>query len=140
MIAEIRSCFKAGITEVDPSLRQHNEYFTSENIADTKIEDTYFLQIGDLATSLIDTNFQGIFEVTLELWKNGKNDVINRLDAAYCDAIEIMSKIQDQSTIDQTEFLKKVEGSAILPAASEDNDNLGKFTLQFRVTTGYKSV
>ena len=43
MIDEIRSYFKSVIQEVDPDLSQHEEYFTSENISDSQLEDTYFL-------------------------------------------------------------------------------------------------
>ena len=140
MINEIRTYFKSVINEVDSDLKQHDEYFTSENIPDLNLEDTYFLQIGAFTSALINNNYVGSFEVMVELWKNGNNDVIERLDLAYCNAIEIMSNLQDQSRIDQTTFIKSVLGTSLTPEAVETNDNLGKFTLQFTVTTSYKSI
>ena len=139
MINEIRSYFKSVIAEVDPDLKQHEQYFISSNISDTKKEDTYFLKIGNLTTLLQDTNFTGEFAVELQVWKNGNNDVINRLDTAYCNAIEIQAKLMDNSRIDQLDFIKGVNGISIEVLPVEDNDNLAQFTLQFTVTVGYKS-
>lgn len=140
MIDEIRSYFKASIFEVDPDLKQHKQYFTSENIADTRLEDTYFLQIGTLTSSFDDVDVSGSFVVTLDMWKNGYKDVINKIDNAYCKAIEIQARLMDKSRIDQLNFIKAVEGVSIEPLAVENNDNLAKFSLQFTVTVKYKAI
>ena len=139
MIDEIRAYFKTTIAEVDPDLKQHKEYFTSENVPDRKLEDTYFLQIGPLSSSFEDSSINGEFTTTLEIWKNGYKDVINNLDNAYCKAIEIQAKLMDKTRIDQLDFIKAVEGTSIEPVAVDSNDNLAKFVLQFTVTVKYNA-
>lgn len=139
MIQEIRSYFKAVINEVDSDLKEHKEYFTSENVSDTRLEDTYFLQFGALTTERQDSDMIGTFDVLVRVWKNGNNDVIEKLDDAYCKAIEIQAKLMDQSRFNQLDFIKSVVGVSITPQAVVDNDNLAQFDLQFTVTTGYKT-
>lgn len=139
MINEIRSYFKGIINEVDPDLKQHEQYFTDENIADTILEDRYFILMGTLSTERQDTDMVGSLPVTISVYKNGYNDIIENLDNAYCNAIEIQAKSMDQTRIDQTEFVKSVVGVSVTPVAVADNDNLAKYSLEFTVTTGYKS-
>ena len=142
MISEIRSYFKSVIKEVDQDLRQHDRYFISDDIADTKKEDTYHLHVGLLNTNRQDSDMNGTVNVTLKFWKNGNNDELNRIDAAYCNAIEMQLKLMDQKRLTQIEerFMKAVVGSTIEPKAEENNDNLAEFELQFIVTVGYRSI
>ena len=139
MIDEIRSYFKGVIQEVDPDLSQHQEYFTSVNIADSQLEDTYFLQMGAISSSRENTDINGEVTVTLEIFKNGYTDVIDKLDNAYCKALEIQAKLMDQNRVDQLDFIKQVIGDSITPEAVDSNDNLAKFVLSFTVTTKYKA-
>ena len=137
MIGEIREYFKQVVYEVEPDYRQHDEYFISDNIADSNLDCTYFLRIGDMSNARIDSNYSAQFAVTLELWKNGKDEVINRLDKAYCDAIEVMTKASDQTRLSQLTYIKSVLGNSISSEAIETNDNSGKFTIQFTVSVSY---
>tara|TARA_R110000787_G_scaffold90544_1_gene191071 strand:- start:345 stop:770 length:426 start_codon:yes stop_codon:yes gene_type:complete len=137
MINEIRTYFKSVIKEVEPDLKEHKEYYTSSNIPDSKIEDTYFLKIGNMSGQRIDNNYTATFDVTLEIWKNGDKDIITKLDKAYCNAIEIMTNLQDQRRLTQLEFMKEVSGVSIENEAIESNDNAGKFTLNFNVLVSY---
>lgn len=140
MIAEIRAYFKARILEVDSELKHHDEYFTSGNIPDLKIESTYFLEFGAFSSTLENVSYTGTFDVSLSLWKNGKKEAIENLDNFYEKSIEIFNNIQAQKNIDQVNCIKAVSGNAITPEPSESNDNLGKFVLQFTVTVGYKVI
>jgi hypothetical protein len=137
MISEIRTYFKTILKEIEPDLKEHKEYYTSSNIPDSKIEDTYFLKIGSMSNQKIDTNYSATFDVTLEIWKNGDKDIITKLDKAYCNAIEIMTNMQDQRRLKQTEFMKEVLGVSIANEAVESNDNAGRFTLNFTVLVSY---
>jgi hypothetical protein len=137
MISEIRSYFKTVIKEIEPDLKEHKQYYTSSNIPDGKIEDTFFLKIGNMASQRIDSSYTASFDVTVEIWKDGDKDIITKLDKAYCNAIEIMNNIQDQTRVDQTKFMKSVVGTGIDNEAVESNDNAGKFTLQFTVLVGF---
>jgi hypothetical protein len=138
MIQEIRSHFTSAIKAVDGDLKAHKEYFTSENVADSNVENTYFLRIGEMSNQLADSDYSAAFDVTVEIWKNGRNNIIESLDKAYCNAIEILTKAQDQKLIDQLTFIKGVVGTSITPEAIESNDNAAKYTLQFVVTVGYR--
>jgi hypothetical protein len=139
MIDEIRSYFKSVISEVDSDLKQHNRYFVSDDIADTRLEDTYHLMIGNMVTNRQDTDMNGTVNVSLKFWKNGNNDEIARIDAAYCNAIEMQLKLMDQSRLSQDDFMKSVVGTNIEVTPDESNDNLAQFELQFIITVGYKS-
>ncbi len=139
MIGETRTFFKSVIAEVDSDLRQQDRYFISDDIADTRLEDTYHLYIGYLTTSRINTDMNGTLNVSLKFWKNGNNDEINRIDTAYCNAIEMQLKLMDQSRLSQDDFIKSVVGTSIEVRPDESNDNLAQFELQFIVTVGYKS-
>jgi len=139
MINEIRSYFKSVIKEVEPDLKSHKEYYTDSNISESKLEETYFLKIGNMSSQRIDTSYTCTFDVTLTIWKDGDKDIITKLDKAYCNAIEIMSNLQSQSRIDQNEFIKSVVGSGIENEAVENNDKAGRFTLQFTVLVGYNT-
>lgn len=139
MINEIRSYFKSVINEVDSDLKQHDRYFISDDIADTRLEDTYHLFIGNITTNRQDTDMNGTVNVTLKFWKNGNNDELNRIDTAYCNAIEMQLKLMDQSRLSQDDYIKSVVGTNIDVKPDESNDNLAQFELQFSITVGYKS-
>jgi len=139
MISEIRSYFKTVIAEVDPDLKQHDRFFVSDDIADTKLEDRYHLFIGTLVTNRQDIDMNGTVNVSLKFWKNGNNDEISRIDTAYCNAIEMQLKLMDQSRLNQDDFVKSVVGTNIEVRPDESNDNLAEFELQFSITVGYKS-
>lgn len=139
MISEIRSYFKSVINEVDSDLKAHDRYFISDDIADTNKEDRYHLFIGALTTDRQDIDMVGVFAITLKFWKNGNNDEIARIDQAYCNAIEMQSKLMDQKRVSQLDFIKSVEGKVVDPKTEENNDNLAEFELQFIVTVGYKA-
>lgn len=139
MISEIRTFFKSVINEVDSDLKHHNRYFISDDIADTRLEDTYHLFIGNMTTNRQDTDMNGTLNVSLKFWKNGNKDEIDRIDTAYCNAIEMQLKLMDQSRVSQDDFIKAVVGTNIEVRPDESNDNLAGFELQFTVTVGYKS-
>jgi hypothetical protein len=81
----------------------------------------------------------GTVNVTLKFWKNGNNDEIERIDTAYCNAIEMQLKLMQQSRLSQDDFMKAVVGTGIEVSPDESNDNLAEFELQFIITVGYKS-
>ena len=137
MITNIRDYFRQVINEVDSDLKEHNEALTSDDIADTVLENTYFIRIGDLASKRIDSTIEGTFSVNIELWKNGYNKPIENYDNAYCKAIDIQALSMKQDRISQTDFIKSVESTGIETNTIDTNDNLYKFTIQFTVRIGY---
>lgn len=139
MIEEIRKHFVDSVKSIDSCLKQHDQYFIEDDISDSKIEDTYFLKIGTFVPGLIDTNYQGSFDVTLTLWKNGRKKVISSLDKAYCNAIEIMATAQNQERIDQTSFIKQVNGVSIAPEQMTSNASMAKIVITFTVLVSFKN-
>lgn len=139
MIGEIRSYFKSTIKEIDPDLKPHKRFFVSNDIDINKQDCTYFIGFGDFASSREDTTYNGEVPVTVEIWAHGKNDELDRLDAAYDSAIEILQLAQDQTRIDQASFVKSVVGSVVNPAPVENNDNSAKYTIQFTVSVSYQA-
>lgn len=137
MISEIRDYFRQVITHVDSDLIEHDEPLSYDKIADTVLEDTYLIKIGNLTSNRVDTTIDGFFDVTIDFWKNGYNEEIENYDKAYCKAIDIQSLAMLQSRIDQTTSLKSVESNNITTEYSGSNDNLYRFTIQFTVRVGY---
>jgi hypothetical protein len=137
MIQEIRKYFDDVVREIDPDLRVHRQAKSSNLIADTTLENSYMLDIGNLESSREDTTINGFFTVTLSLWKNGYNNPIENYDKAYCKAIDIQTLAMLQSNIDQTESIKSVVSGGISTELEQDNDNLYKFTIQFSVRVDY---
>lgn len=140
MIKEIREYFTQAIYEADPDLLSHEEYFTSENIPDNALENSYFLKFGPLTSAYEDISINGEIDVSLEMWKNGYNDLISNLDSAYTKAIEIQALIMNRSRLNQLDATKMIEGIGIIPEPINDNGNLAKFTLQFKITVKYRDI
>lgn len=140
MIDEIRSYFKQVVKEIDPSLKQHDQYFISDDIPDSRLENTYFLKFGALSTDRDDESITGQMPITLEFWKNGYNETLENLDKAYCTAIDIQSTAMNQRRIIADSYIKSVLGTSISPSPVLDNDNLGKFSLEFTVTVKHKPI
>lgn len=137
MITDIRDYFRQVVNEVDSDLKEHSDPVISDNIADSIIQDSYFINIGDLSSERVDSTIDGTFSVVVELYQNGYNKPIENYDAAYCKAIDVQALAMKQSRIDQTGKLKAVESTGINVETINTNDNLYKFTIQFTVRVGY---
>lgn len=137
MISEIRDYFRGSISIIDSDLKEHNEALTSENIADTIIEDSYFILIGNLSSDRVDSTIDGSFDVTVELYKNGYNKPIDNYDIGYCKAIDLQALAMKQDRISQLTSLKSVVSNGINTETINTNDNLFKYSIQFTVTVSY---
>ena len=137
MITDIRDYFRQVINEIDSDLKEHDDPVNSDNIADTIIQDSYFIRIGDLSSSRVDSTIDGEFSVSVEIYQNGYNKPVDNYDSAYCKAIDVQALAMKQSRIDQTGKLKSVESTGINTETIVNNDNLFKFTIQFTVRVGY---
>ena len=137
MIATIRDYFRQVISDIDSDLKEHDEPLISDNIADTIIQDSYFIRIGDLSSNRVDSTIDGTFDVVVELYKNGYNKPVDNYDLGYCKAIDVQALAMKQSRIDQTGALKGVESTGINTESINTNDNLFKYSIQFTVRIGY---
>ncbi len=137
MIAEIRDYFRGVITTIDSDLKEHDQPLISDNIADTIIQDSYFVLIGDMSSERIDSTIDSNISVTVELYKNGYNDSIDNYDKGYCKAIDVQSLAMKQDRISQLTSLKSVVSNGISTETINTNDNLFKYSIQFTVTVSY---
>ena len=85
MIAEIRSYFKNVVKEENKDLRAISNPITDE-MADTVIEDSFFVGIGNMSTALLDTTIQSDIAVILNIYRAGDSDSEDNYDDAYCEA------------------------------------------------------
>jgi hypothetical protein len=137
MIEEIRSYFNATAKAENSDLRA-NDKPTTDEIANTIIEDTFFLEIGTMSTELLDTSIQSNIAVTLNIYKSGDNESIANYDKGYCEAIDIQARAMHKPFISQEAFIKNVVSSGIDIETINNNDNMYKFSIQFTVTVDYE--
>jgi hypothetical protein len=137
MIAEIRDYFRGVITTVDSDLKEHEQPLISDNIADTVIQDSYFVLIGDMSSERVDSTIDSNISVTVELYKNGYTDPVDNYDIGYCKAIDVQALAMKQDRISQLTSLKSVVSTGISTETINTNDNLFKYSIQFTVTVSY---
>jgi hypothetical protein len=137
MIAEIRDYFRGVINTIDSDLKEHDQPLISDNIADTIIQDSYFVLIGDMSSERVDSTIDSNISVTVELYKNGYNEPIDNYDIGYCKAIDVQSLAMKQDRISQLTSLKSVVSTGISTETINTNDNLFKYSIQFTVTVSY---
>lgn len=136
MIAEIRSYFKSVVKEENKDLRAISNPITDE-MADTVIEDSFFIGIGNMSTALLDTTIQSDIAVILNIYRAGDSDSEDNYDDAYCEAIDIQANAMFKENIGKTINIKNVISSGIEIETINNNDNMFKFSIQFTVTVGY---
>ncbi len=137
MIEEIRSYFNATAKNENSDLRPSDKPTTDE-IADTIIEDTFFLEIGTMTSILLDTSIESEIAVNLSIYKAGDVDAVDDYDKAYCEAINIQARAMYKPYISQQDYIKNVTSSGIVMESVNNNDNMYKFSIQFTVTVDYK--
>ena len=137
MIQEIRSYFNACARSENTNLRPSDKPTTDE-IADTVIEDTFFLEIGSMDSTLLDSTIESNISVTLSIYKSGDVDAIDDYDSGYCEAIGIQARAMYKPFISQQNYIKNVTSSGIEIESVNNNDNMYKFSIQFTVTVDYK--
>ena len=137
MIQEIRSYFDATAKNENSDLRASDKPTTDE-IADTVIEDTFFLEIGKMGSILLDSTIESEIDVTLSIYKAGDVDAIDDYDKGYCEAINIQARAMYKPYISQQNYIKNVTSSGIDVETINNNDNMYKYSIQFTVTVDYK--
>ncbi len=137
MIQEIRSYFNATAKNENSDLMASDKPTTDE-IADTVIEDTFFLEIGTMGSRLVDTTIQSTIDVVLSIYKSGDTYAIDDYDKGYCEAINIQARAMYKPYVSQQNFIKNVTSSGIDIETINNNDNMYKYSIQFTVTVDYK--
>jgi len=136
MIAEIRSYFKKVVRDENSDLRVISNPVTDE-MADTVLEDSFFVGIGNMSTNLIDTTIESDVAVVVNIYKAGDTDSNDNYDEGYCEAVNIQANAMFKKHIDQTTSIKNVVSSGIEVETINNNDNMFKFSIQFTVTVCY---
>lgn len=135
MITDIRDYFRGVVNTVDSDLKEHKSPVISSNIADTILEDTYFINIGSTQVERLDTATENTTSVLVEIYANGYNNELENYDNAYCKALDVLTTAIDQSTISQSNMIKAVDATTVDVETILDNDNAFKFSIQFTVKT-----
>jgi hypothetical protein len=136
MIAEIRSYLKGVVRAENSDLKVISNPVTDE-MADTVLEDSFFIGIGNMTTALQDTTIMSDVAVIVNIYKAGDSDSIDDYDKGYCEAIDIQANAMFKENIDQTNSIKNVVSSGIEIETINNNDNMFKFSIQFTVTVCY---
>lgn len=136
MIVETREYFRTIIAEIDADLNEYNQPI-SDDVADTILEDTYKIIIGNMSSERVDTTIDSTIDVTIHLYKNGYNKPIQNYDLGYCKAIDIQAYAMKQNNISQLTHIKAITSNGINVETINSNDNLYKYSIQFTVTVSY---
>ena len=137
MINEIRTYLKAVVKDENSNLRSIKNPVTDE-MADTALEDSFFIGIENMSTELLDTSIESNINVILNIYRAGDSDSIDDYDKAYCEAIGIQANAMYKKNIDQMEYIKNVNSSGIDIETINNNDNMFKFSIQFTITVTYE--
>ena len=137
MINEIRTYLKSVVKSENKDLRVISNPVTDE-MADTVIEDSFFIGIQNMVSDLDDTTITSNINVILNIYKAGDSEAIDDFDSAYCEAIGIQANAMFKKNVDQLNYIKNVTSSGIDVETVNNNDNMFKFSIQFTITVTYE--
>jgi len=137
MISEIRTYLKNIVRFENKDLKTIKNPVTDE-MADTVLEDSFFIGIDNMSTTLNDTTIESEIAVTLSIYKAGDSEPIEDYDDAYCEAINIQARAMYKKNILQMDYIKNVTSSGIVIETINNNDNMFKFSIQFTITVTYE--
>lgn len=137
MISEIRSYLK-GVVRSENSDLKAIKHPTVDDMADTVIEDSFFIGIENMSSELIDTTITSNVSVVLNIYKAGDHDATDDYDKAYCEAIDIQANAMFKKHVDSTENIINVTSSGIEVETINNNDNMFKFSIQFTIMITYR--
>ena len=108
MIKEIRQYIKESIACVDPQMKMDKQPLTISTIPTTAIESTYTVRFGLTTLSRDDSDINGLFRVSVDIFKKLGTSPNDTYDNAYLKALLIYSTISDQERINQDDYIKAI--------------------------------
>jgi hypothetical protein len=132
MIKHIRSYIDLHINSLDKSFVAHKQANTSEGIAATKYDKTYWIEFAGLPITYDGTYYQDSFDVNLEISAKGGRDPIKSHDDLWCFALRLRDILVKRSNIKQGDF-QNVTVNSINPIAILSNDNWSKLQLNITI-------
>lgn len=140
MISEIRLYFKNVVKQVNPDFKMHRSPIEFNNIPESVIDYTYFLNISSMSSALVDTDIRSVLPVSVRFTKKGGSNEVESYDCGYEQALDIQSLAMKKESIDQSGIIKGITSNGIEVAPILDNDNSYSYTIQFEVTLSYKWI
>jgi len=133
MIKEIRQYIKESIACVDPQMKMDKQPLTISTIPTTAIESTYTVRFGLTTLSRDDSDINGLFRVSVDIFKKLGTSPNDTYDNAYLKALLIYSTISDQERINQDDYIKAISDVELTSDNVESDDNTVVFSMQFNV-------
>lgn len=132
-LSQARAFIRQQIALVDPKLIEWRDSFNDENIPQTKIDQYYHIEFGDLASVKDENSIMDSWIVTVHIWKRGFNNPIDAFDSIIDTGNCIRLKIID-SRATLTDNIHSVESNSIFSEPIDDsNDNTIKISLEFNI-------
>ena len=139
MISEIREYFRNVVNIVDSDLKELDQVFVDTTIGNTRLDNTYYLEIGEMSIEEIDSQLQGEISVVVKLYKHGYNDLVTNFDETYCKAINVHTTAQVFTRSKNGDYIRSVEASSIVPEPIDSDENSMSFTINFSVKVLYNA-
>jgi hypothetical protein len=130
MIKSIRDYIDTHIKSLDSKFVPHKQPNTSEGIAATKYDKTYWIEVADLPITYDGTTINDSFSVNLEIAAKGGRDPIKSHDELWCFALRLRDLLIKRSNVAAS--FNDVQVNSISPIGVVTNDNWTK--LQFNIT------
>ena len=131
MISNIRTYFQARIAEVFPDLEEWDG-LTDENIPETIIAQRYKLDVNQTSSTLINSDFSNVTNVTIDIYVDGYNEPKDQFYVLYDGALELQVCIADLKQYNQLN-IKSVVMNSITPDLNPGAENIIKLTMDFTV-------
>lgn len=132
---KIRDYFLANARKVDADIKAKNKPLEDVNIAQTDVDYSYHLYIGNNSTKRrLNDALDEIFQCKMKLYVNAGVEDNENYDKGYCKAISIRNELVKASNIGDNEFITDVEPQKILPSSAGDNDKVYIFEINVNVS------
>ena len=132
-LSQARTFLKRQIAIIEPDLKEWKDSFNTDNIPQTKIDDYFHINFGELSSAQADNWIQDNWTCTVTIWKRGFSDVSSSFDSIIDTANCIRLKVIDPKAI-LTDNIHSIESNSITPEPIEDsNDNTIKVSLEFNI-------
>jgi len=134
----IRDYIVERIAAVDNELEQHSSPVITENMAQTMLDRTYFVGIGDSVNISRDNTTRDEFEILIVLKYPLYVEQITNYDDAYCKVIDLRNSLITLDNISAQEEIINVVSNGIQIENIPSDDTSVIFTISLTVTTEYE--
>ena len=137
MIDVVRTYLKNMIANVDSNLKENDSAFYNGDIAETKIEEKYQIQINDLATISNVGDFEDSLTAIISIFGYGYRAQTSNYDCLFDKAICIRNECVRKENIFPAEYIYNAESSGINATTLETDETGYRFDINLTLTLGY---